>query len=218
MAQIAVLQPIATQGASLELSPGLVWTFDATMSEQHSYVADVTSHPVENGTDITDHIQIRPFELRLTGIVTNTPIQPQEFDFDQANRIQNLYADLTRLFEARSFLTVVTGLERYENMILKAIDVPREGPGKQAIIPSLSFIQINTVDTAFVSIASIPRRAKGKTDLDKQAKALAEKAVADKAEGAKDEILDQTGADSLKDSTNNGPSSVLSDLLGGFGG
>jgi hypothetical protein len=215
MAQIAVLQPIATQGASLELDAGFLWTFDATMSEQHRYVADVTTHPVENGTDITDHIQIRPFELTLTGIVTNTPIQPQEFDFDQANRIQNLYDELTLLFEERSFLTVVTGLQRYQNMILKSIDVPRQGPGRQSIIPSLSFIQINTVDTAFVSTASIPRRAKPKTKLDKQAKADATPAEELQCSLSKEDILKQTQANSLKEPTNNGPDSLLIGLLGG---
>lgn len=204
MAQVSVLQPIATQGASLELDAGFIWTFDATMSESHTYSANVTSHPVENGTDITDHVQILPFELTLSGIVTNTPIQPQEFDFDQANRVQNLYDELTLLFEERSFLTVVTGLQRYENMILTSIDVPRQGPGRQSIIPSLSFIQINTVDTAFVSTASIPRRAKPKTKLDKQAKADTTPAEELQCTLAKEDILDQTGADDLKSSPNIG--------------
>lgn len=218
MAQVAVLQPIATQGASLELDEGrtisfFVWTFDATVTEQHSYMADVTQHPVESGLDITDHVQIKPFELTLTGVVTNTPIQPEEAGIDLPNRIQVLYDELRLLFEERSFLTVVTGLERYENMILMSIEVPRQGPGRQAIIPSLKFIQINTVDTAFVSVASIPPRAKKKTKLDKQAKEQADAATSDKADESKQNVLDQTGAESTKDSANVDSASLLKTLI-----
>lgn len=47
--------------------------FDLLLDEQHSMEAEVTSHPVEDGSQINDHIQIKPRKGSLTGFVTNHP-------------------------------------------------------------------------------------------------------------------------------------------------
>lgn len=48
--------------------------FDLLLDEQHSMESEVTSHPVEDGSQINDHIQIRPRSGSLTGFVTNHPL------------------------------------------------------------------------------------------------------------------------------------------------
>ena len=47
--------------------------FDLLLDEQHTMEAEVTSHPVEDGSQINDHVQIRPRKGSLTGFVTNHP-------------------------------------------------------------------------------------------------------------------------------------------------
>lgn len=47
--------------------------FDLLLDEQHSMESEVTSHPVEDGSQINDHIQIKPRKGSLTGFVTNHP-------------------------------------------------------------------------------------------------------------------------------------------------
>lgn len=49
--------------------------FDATMSEQHDGVAEVTEHDVERGADLADHVRARRPELSLVVMVTNHPLQ-----------------------------------------------------------------------------------------------------------------------------------------------
>lgn len=141
-----------------------IWNFDATTSESHQHTAEVTNHPVENGVDITDHIQLKPFKLTLTGIVTNTPLAPGINS--SATRIRELYDDLINLFESKQLLSVVTGLRRYTNMVITSVTVPRQAPNRQHIIPSVSMVQINTVEQAFVALESlgIPKKAKPKVD------------------------------------------------------
>lgn len=51
-----------------------IW-LDAVISELHSMSSDVTRHPVEEGTDVTDHIRPEPIEISLECKVTNTPIK-----------------------------------------------------------------------------------------------------------------------------------------------
>lgn len=48
--------------------------FDATMSETHDNVAEVTEHPVEDGSKIADHVRIQPFSFSCEVYITNTPI------------------------------------------------------------------------------------------------------------------------------------------------
>src|SRR5713101_5273233 len=51
-----------------------VITIDATLQEVHKADAEVTEHPVELGADITDHVRPKPVELRIEGIISDTPI------------------------------------------------------------------------------------------------------------------------------------------------
>ena len=48
--------------------------FDAVLSENHSRESPATRFPVENGSSITDHITIEPFELQIQGLITDSPI------------------------------------------------------------------------------------------------------------------------------------------------
>lgn len=47
---------------------------DASIHEEHSRSSPATEFPVENGTDISDHVIIKPFKLTITGIISDTPI------------------------------------------------------------------------------------------------------------------------------------------------
>lgn len=47
---------------------------DCTVTETHTATATVTEHPVESGSNITDHIRPEPVQLAVTGIITNSPI------------------------------------------------------------------------------------------------------------------------------------------------
>jgi len=45
--------------------------FDATVSQSFSDRAQITEHPIENGSKITDHINILPRNIALTGVVSD---------------------------------------------------------------------------------------------------------------------------------------------------
>ena len=51
---------------------------DCTVTERHTSTATVTEHPVESGSNITDHIRPEPVQLSVNGIITNTPIGAQQ--------------------------------------------------------------------------------------------------------------------------------------------
>ncbi|WP_114987715.1 phage baseplate protein [Pragia fontium] len=41
--------------------------FDVVTSESHTWTADVTTNPVETGAVITDHVQLKPDSLEISG-------------------------------------------------------------------------------------------------------------------------------------------------------
>lgn len=47
------------------------WVFDIPTGEEISLMADATDHPTENGSFISDHVVIKPVQLRLSGFVGN---------------------------------------------------------------------------------------------------------------------------------------------------
>ena len=63
----------STQTAPLGI-PIVLAVFDAIMEEVPEYTADVTQHPTESGTEITDHIQLKNPTLKLKGTISNSPV------------------------------------------------------------------------------------------------------------------------------------------------
>ena len=48
--------------------------FDAVLSETHTFKGEVTKHPVEKGSSISDHVFYDPVTVSLEVQITNTPI------------------------------------------------------------------------------------------------------------------------------------------------
>jgi hypothetical protein len=51
-----------------------VLQLDASMKEVHSRKSEPTQSPIETGQNISDHIIVRPFEIIITGIISDSPI------------------------------------------------------------------------------------------------------------------------------------------------
>ncbi|VFS48077.1 phage baseplate protein [Budvicia aquatica] len=49
--------------------------FDVITNESHNWTADVTTNPIETGEVVTDHVQLKPDSLEISGIVSNASIQ-----------------------------------------------------------------------------------------------------------------------------------------------
>jgi hypothetical protein len=58
---------------------GRIITFDAILDEFHEDVSEVTSHPVEEGVNVSDHVRQLPGHFSLTADTTNTPIVENPF-------------------------------------------------------------------------------------------------------------------------------------------
>jgi hypothetical protein len=132
-----------------------VITVDATMQETHTFEADITEHPVEQGANITDHIRPKLKHYSIDGIISNTPIGPTgdlsdalhtgalalgvtlptfptSYDADLARsagsttRAKAVFEKLIALMDAAETITIHTPLKDYASMALESISVVRD--------------------------------------------------------------------------------------------
>lgn len=132
--------------------------FDACISEQHNSKATVTSHPIERGADVTDHVQQDPDGLVLNGIISDTPIllnvetdlEPSVPGTDPQRRAHAAYKEFRRLKEAASLLEVTTELHDYADMVITAISVTRDKTKRFILDIGLTLTPIRKVKTESV--------------------------------------------------------------------
>lgn len=117
-------------------------SLDATLSEDHSFTAKATQFPLENGSFVSDHVEVAPIRLNIRGIISDTPLNMLS-DF---NRSIDNFNRLTRLFETKAILSVITGIRVYQNMVMTSLNVPRDVETGQ----SLTF-EIDLQEMRFVS-------------------------------------------------------------------
>lgn len=60
--------------------------FDCTISESHVSEAEVTEHAVEDGSDVSDNMRLKPQMLEVVVFVTNTPVISAALDASNPNQ------------------------------------------------------------------------------------------------------------------------------------
>lgn len=139
---------------------------DCSVQETHVSSAKVTRYPVEEGSDIYDHVQQEPDGLTLEGVFTNSPISivPQIPGVDD-NRAQELYEDLIALKESAQPVDVVTTLREYEDMVIESVQVPRNARWGKSVRVTIQLTNVRKVSAQEVeSPDPEPEAAKPKVD------------------------------------------------------
>lgn len=140
---------------------------DAFIEENHVLESSVTSYPVENGSEISDHVVLMPFRLELSAA-----IGPGNSLFNNGivstNKPLEIYNQLTELREKKIAFTVVTGLKVYDNMIFTSLSVPRNSQNGKSLSFSASLRQIKKAENQTVAIPKDVLKQDGTTELQAQ--------------------------------------------------
>jgi hypothetical protein len=190
MALFSLLHSAGTKIGVVEL--------DASLSESHESVVAATKHPVERGSQITDHLRPEPVTLTIEGIVSNTPISRKqqvravafggsEFastsvaasPYGVPGYAEEAFAKLREFQERGELLTVVTSLHTYENMALTKLTVPRDRSTGDALRFTATLEEIRFAENKTTSIVTpADPRAASKVKLGRQAKKVVRAAKA----------------------------------------
>lgn len=190
--------------------------FDLEISENHSIEAQVSEHPIEDGSVVSDHVRILPRKGSIVGLVTNHPLVspstplPAEFvekvtrighpgwlqslanqytteepltakDFESVprlapgenNRARNAWELFKGLVSNRQPVTIMTGVEKYADVIVTKVSTSREARTGDALRFAVEFQEIKFVTLTEIAITaatkaplpSVPvaKASKGKT-------------------------------------------------------
>lgn len=156
-----------------------VISVDCTMSESHSRSSPPSEFPIESGLSISDNILVKPFELEINGIVSDTPLSLQNalitsavsailppigviaagvgsaiYSALQKSKSPSVaaFGQLLQLQDSKKPFDVLTSLRRYENMFIKDLKVPRDANTGQILNFTLTLVQLIIVAPQTVNI------------------------------------------------------------------
>jgi len=141
-------------------------TFDLILEETHNYSNSVTRYKIEDGSNISDHIQNEVESGSITGLITNFSL------FDGvllSNKAQDVFNQLRDLYLNKELVDIVTVLKVYENVAITNISVPRNSESGEELISNFSFEQVDIVNLQEVLIEATIRLNDMNSDLNRQA-------------------------------------------------
>lgn len=149
-----VLQEIGMYG-------GIV--LDCTLSEDHTYQADVTENPIEDGSVVADHVNLKPIKLKIDGLVSDSPLgfaligsaqnAVSRFQslFGTQSRAKDAFDQIVKLWKNRIPFTVITNLKRYENMVISNAQFPFTSETGHGLDLKLELTQVSIVKSKLIA-------------------------------------------------------------------
>ncbi|MBC3540662.1 phage baseplate protein [Rufibacter sediminis] len=171
-------------------------TLDATVNESHQYLANVTTHPIESGGFVTDHVYEEPREVTIEGEITSSPVIFFGNLGGLSDRRIEAYDQLVSLYKTRDIVTLVTGLKIYTDMVIQSLSFPRDQKTGGRLQFSASFKEARKVSSQVIGVASEKAAADkkdkvaGNKDLGRQEATNATPAQEEKAKVKRSLLLD----------------------------
>lgn len=104
---------------------------DAVLSENHRYTSQITENPVEDGTIYSDNVVLLPVVLEMECRVSDATASLARLNYP--GRSGEAFKELVNLQTKREKISIVTGLNIYQNMLIEELSVPRTGTDGNSI-------------------------------------------------------------------------------------
>lgn len=149
---------------------------DAVISRSVTLTATPTKNPVEEGIEVTDHVQIQPIEFDIEGAVSNTPIFSRSdfglpiptnddagdgpYPLGEPGRAQAAKKLLMDLHASQTLVTVLAPHdEQFDNMLVQSVSMPDEKTDMLKF--TVHVVELRIVQTQLVKLKSTSARGKG---------------------------------------------------------
>jgi hypothetical protein len=143
---------------------------DATHLENIEYSSVITEHYIESGSTVSDHINIRPLQIRMEGSITDSSVDivgnikdimslfSGNIQSNVTNKLKGkstkqimAYELLVGLHANKSPLTIVNYLNTFDNMFIENLIFPRDNTiGNrlffQITLKQINFATVKTID------------------------------------------------------------------------
>ncbi|KGQ61411.1 phage baseplate protein [Gallibacterium anatis] len=120
-----------------------VLELDALLTETTSLSSQITEYPVEDGTVISDHITQESERLSLSGVITGAGTL---FNVGLGKyKLISAKETLRELHANRELITIVTGLDVYEDFAIESLEIERNSDDGERLNITAEFRKINKV-------------------------------------------------------------------------
>jgi hypothetical protein len=124
------------------------WEVDAVISFTPTHEAETTDHPIEDGSDPSDHIRVKPVMLQMEGLQSATPLGADADDL----RPRATYQRLVKIQTDRRLVKIETYLGDYSNMALLSLSPPQDPTTGEALRFNVTWKQVSQVSTQTVEL------------------------------------------------------------------
>lgn len=131
--------------------------FDAIIKRSETMTCDVPEYATEEGYSITDNICLKPRELEIEAIITNSPVTWAEQHAASSSRVETMVEELRQLWLKKTPVSFTAAGDSYENMCITSITAPRtvEDGSSTRLTIKLKQASINSTDMANISVKYI---------------------------------------------------------------
>ena len=137
---------------------------DVILSERYGFSNSVTDIPVEDGSNINDHVVSESVTVSIQAFIGRAKYEVWDGDIpesvsdlpadDPKARIKQSYLELKRLKDDGQPLTVVLGLDTFENMVITSFEIDRDVQTGADLPFSMSFKQVRVIKSESTTINS----------------------------------------------------------------
>ena len=121
---------------------------DIVSSEVIELPSETTDNPIESGSEVTDHIINRPIMLRMICQIGGSTL------LNFTDRKLEGYEALKKLRDDKQPVTVVSGLETFNNMLINNISIDRNLQNASVLQFQIEFKQAKIVSSQRVDVSN----------------------------------------------------------------
>lgn len=124
--------------------------FDAIISRETTYEADVPDYPIEDGFYSSDSVLKRPVALNVTAFISNTPVTWKRLA--SSDRLAKTIKALEDLYFAGNLVTFTTPKRTYSSMAITSINIPETNEMANAVEVKFTLKQVRVAKSKTTTI------------------------------------------------------------------
>lgn len=121
---------------------------DVCISEQHTLTNTLTDHPVENGSNITDHSRPEPRKVTLECVHSNTPLDGA----DGTDRARQMWQRFVDLHESPKLIALDTARDFYPSMGVESVSSSIDAKTANVLKFTVGLKEVRVVENKFTNV------------------------------------------------------------------
>lgn len=148
------------------------FTAYVVLKEAHHDELQITDHPLEKGTQISDHAFKRPAEVTIEFAYSNSPVRASLIDGvvggvrstlggvqailsgNASSQVRDIYQKLVTLQESAILFDVFTGKRKYQNMLIRALSTTTDKTTENSLVVTAICRQVFVVSTQTLKLSA----------------------------------------------------------------